>query len=147
MSRTAVLSFAFAALPFCLQAASGVEDLELGKRPAKQFVDRSNVGRGGGPDANIGTDDPAHNDPSKKAIFAGGSPSDQDLFAVNRSAWTVRIYVDGKLRGLLSPGDNYVLPMVPNKTKVYSVVRFPDGGTRSWGPHTFQGSVSWMIEP
>lgn len=130
------------------------------KKPgaAKGKVDKDHAqkGRGaGGADANIKNDSDA-NDPGKQMPAPGAKGGEKskgagDCAVVidNRSAWYIRIYVDGTYRGTIAPwGDSYCYTGAGD-TLLYAVATFTDGSRYTWGPRAVgcYGSYTWQLFP
>lgn len=129
---------------------------KAGAAKAKVDKDHAQKSRGaGGADENIKNDSDA-NDPGKQmpapAAKGGEKSKGQDACAVvidNRSAWYIRIYVDGTYRGTIAPwGDSYCYTGA-GETQLYAVATFTTGEKYTWGPRTVGcfGRYTWQLFP
>jgi hypothetical protein len=66
-------------------------------------------------------------------------PGRCDVVFNNNTSWYIhRVYIDGHLRGSMSPGGRYILEDVAaGPTVLYAEADFDDGSIRKWGPRTF----------
>lgn len=118
--------------------------------------DYAQKGKGAaGADENIKSDSDV-NDPAKQMPAPGAKGGEkskgQGACAVvidNRSAWYIRIYVDGTYRGTIAPwGDSYCYTGAGN-TLLYAVATFTDGSRFTWGPRTVGcfSRYTWQLFP
>ena len=129
---------------------------KAGAAKGKGDKDHAQKGRGaGGADQNIKSDSDA-NDPGKQMPAPGAKGGEKskgqgDCAVVidNRSAWYIRIYIDGTYRGTIAPwGDSYAYTGA-GETQLYAVAIFTDGSRYTWGPRSVgcYGRYTWQLFP
>jgi hypothetical protein len=112
--------------------------------------------RGTGADANIKSDAEIKNKAGDNGMAApaqkGGAKTRGanvgQLHIDNRTGWYIRLYVDGELRGTISPyGDSYFWGGC-DTYRLYAVAPFDDGSSYSFGPVQTSGDCdnqTWTL--
>jgi hypothetical protein len=129
---------------------------KAGAAKAKVEKDHAQKSRGaGGADENIKNDSDA-NDPGKQMPAPGAKGGEKSkgqascaVVVDNRSAWYIRIYVDGTYRGTIAPwGDSYCYTGAGD-TQLYAVATFTTGEKFTWGPRVVScyNRYTWQLFP
>jgi hypothetical protein len=110
------------------------------KPKAKTIETKSAQSRGATADPNVKNDD-VKNKPGNEMAAPPSKGGDKsrgaavgNLHVDNRTPWYIRIYVDGNLRGTLSPWGDWYSWGGCEAYALYAVARFDDGSSRTWGP-------------
>jgi len=64
----------------------------------------------------------------------------------NRTAWFIKLYVDGNFKGTIGPWGDAVAYAFPGETRVYGRANFDDGSYISWGPQDYECGPNHYID-
>ncbi len=136
-----------------IHSGSLIEATAAQKGKGKVTETHAQKSRGGGADENIKSDSETNSDsnkmpaPPKKGGARAKGAGACAVVVDNRTAYLIRIYVDGTYRGTISPwGDAYCYTG-SGATKLYAVALFDDGSRLTWGPNVVNcgDTYTWRL--